>query len=89
MRDLYAHGVDDFGYPLTALEQLRLMQGGQLSEREDALPTDLPAQSRGIDIYVPGDLGFTVREWLDAQFDNYCFNLRAGMTSEEARRGAA
>lgn len=76
MADSYA--TDEFGFPLRAVERLVLMQGGRLSESENARATSLPTR-RGIDIDVPGDLGFTAREYLDAQFELYCFNIKNGL----------
>ena len=73
MADAYL--VDEFGFPLRSLERLHLQQGGQLSESENARSTDLPSR-RGIDIDVPGDFGFTAREYLDAQFELYCHNIK-------------
>ena len=80
MADTY--DTDEFSFPLRSLERLHLQQGGRLSEGS-ARPADLPSR-HGIDIDVPGDLGFTAREYLDAQFELYCRNLRAGMTVRAA-----
>jgi len=76
--------TDAFGYPLRAAEQLHVMQGGKLEVGENSRATSLPSQ-KGNDLNEVGEFGFSRREWLDAQFELYCFNLRAGMTASEAR----
>ena len=75
--------IDAFGYPLRAAEALHVMQGGRLEVGENSRATSLP--SRGNDLSAAGNLGFSMQDWLDAHFELYCFNLRAGMTTDEAR----
>lgn len=74
MADTY--DTDEFGFPLRSLERLHLQQGGRLSEG-NARSIDLP--SRDIDLNEVGDLGFSRQDWLDAQFANYCFNIKNGV----------
>lgn len=77
-------GTDEHGYPLRATERLHLLQGGRLTEGDHALPRDLPSR-RGNDMTEIGDMGFSRQDWLDAQFELYCHNLRSGMTTDAAR----
>ena len=78
--------VDEFDFPLTTGQRLFLMQGGRLSESDKGYVPNLP--SRGNDLNEVGDLGFTRQDWLDAHFELYCFNLRAGMRPWEASASA-
>ena len=70
-----SHMTDEYSFPLRTAERLHVMQGGRMTEGDHALGADLPSR-RGIDIDVPGDFGFTVREYLDAQFELYCHNIK-------------
>jgi hypothetical protein len=85
MADHYA--TDEHGFPLRTAERLHILQGGRLTEGDHALPRDLPSR-RGNDMHAVNEQGFSRQDWLDAHFELYCHNLRAGMTTDAAR-GAA
>lgn len=66
-------GNTDF-WPDSPIQSLRRQQGIRPTESEYGYePAPLV---RGNDIDVPGDGGFTARDYLDASFELYCFDVK-------------